>query len=89
MKQNNLLLSIIIGVAIGAAVGLLVNQFRENLVVPRVNQVKCKCPGCAEACYQRALNGELPGCGEHDMNYDQCNYNYRMCMLTGCGIAGS
>ena len=61
---------------------------QENLDVPRLDRNLCKCPSCAETCYQRALNGQLPGCGGcNGTNYDQCNDSYRRCLLSGCGVA--
>jgi len=59
----------------------------ENLDVPKFVAKECHCKSCAEACYERALNGELDGCNEQDPNYDQCNNSYRTCLLGGCGVA--
>jgi hypothetical protein len=60
----------------------------EDLQVPKVNVTPCKCQSCQDECYQRALNGQLPGCGGcNGTNYDQCNDSYRKCLLHGCGIA--
>jgi hypothetical protein len=59
----------------------------ENLDVPKLHQNICRCPSCSETCYQRALNGELPGCSDSNPNYDQCNDSYRKCLLFGCNVA--
>lgn len=59
----------------------------SGTVLPRACQNGCRCADCAEACYQRALNGELPGCGGPNPNYDQCNNEYRKCLLHGCDVA--
>lgn len=60
----------------------------ENLMIPKIHQNICRCPDCAETCYQRALNGQLPGCGGcNGTNYDQCNDSYRRCLLSGCAVA--
>lgn len=59
----------------------------ENLVVPKLQEKVCRCKSCAETCYERALNGSLPGCDNINGNYDQCNDSYRKCLLFGCSVA--
>ena len=56
-------------------------------VLPKACEAPCKCASCSEACYQRALSGQLPGCGGRNPNYDQCNLEYRKCLLFGCDVA--
>jgi hypothetical protein len=86
-KELNLDVShLILFIILIAVVLYVVKSSSENLEVPQANFIPCKCPSCADACYQRALNGQLPGCGG-ELNYDQCNNSYRKCLLFGCDVA--
>lgn len=60
-----------------------------GMVLPKACEAPCKCASCSEACYQRALSGQLPGCGGPNPNYDQCNLEYRKCLLFGCDVASA
>lgn len=68
---------------------LIIYNCVENFQVAKVVPLPCKCVSCQDACYNRALTGELYGCDSKNLNPDECEYSYRMCLLTGCGIAGS
>ena len=67
--------------------GIVTKGCQSGTVLPKACENKCNCQSCADACYQRALRGELAGCGGPNPNYDQCNSEYRKCLLHGCGVA--
>lgn len=84
-----LLLAVVVGIVLFVSnrCRLECGSRSENLDVPRIHQNLCRCPSCAETCYQRAVTGVLPGCSNTDGNFDQCNNSYRKCLLFGCGVA--
>lgn len=64
---------------------------KEGLNVQQVKPQICKCKDCASECFRRALNNEFYGCRKDDplnpYSPQQCETEYRKCMLHGCGIA--
>lgn len=74
-----------------AIVGIILFYKRkEGLDVSRVNIKPCHSESCLDACYRKAQNGELYGCGSPDgyvpFSPDECNLQYRKCVLHGCGV---
>lgn len=63
----------------------------ENLEVQRIYVKPCRCTTCADTCYERAKKGLLYGCDPNNpftpFGGDECEFQYRRCMLDGCGIA--
>ena len=63
----------------------------EGLEVAPVIANKCKCSDCAAACFEKVLNNEFYGCRKDDpltpYSPQQCEYEYRKCVLHGCGQA--